>query len=86
MEFEGLIVLALDLQFGLQFFDEQFEARDFSAEFVGVAGGGGWTRLSAGVCLLLGRGVWRELIYKCVGEGPGPDAFTSARIGFLGKC
>jgi len=36
--FEGLIVLALDLQLGLEFFDQEFEARDFGAEFQGV----GW--------------------------------------------
>lgn len=29
VHFEGLIVLALDLQLGLQFFDEDFEARNF---------------------------------------------------------
>ena len=31
--FEGLIVLALDLELGLEFFDQEFEARDFGAEF-----------------------------------------------------
>ena len=36
VEFEGLVVLALDLKFGLEFLDEQFEARDFGAEFVNV--------------------------------------------------
>jgi len=38
VEFEGLVVLALDLEFGLEFFDEEFEASDFGAEFQGV----GW--------------------------------------------
>lgn len=40
VNFERLIVLALDLQFGLQFFDEQFEARDFRAKFLHVDAGG----------------------------------------------
>jgi len=31
--FQGLVVLALDLEFGLEFFDEEIEARDFGAEF-----------------------------------------------------
>ena len=35
---EGLVVLALDLEFGLEFFDQEFEARDFGAKFQGV----GW--------------------------------------------
>lgn len=29
MEFESLVVLAFDLEFGLQFFDQEFQARDF---------------------------------------------------------
>ena len=40
MHFEGLIVLALDLQFGLKFFDEQFQARDFGLEFLDVTAAG----------------------------------------------
>ena len=31
MEFEGLVVLPFDLQFGLQLFDLQFETRYFAA-------------------------------------------------------
>ena len=38
MEFEGLVVLALDLEFGLEFFDEEFEARNFGFEFLDVGG------------------------------------------------
>ena len=30
--FEGLVVLALDLEFGLEFFHQEIEARDFGAE------------------------------------------------------
>ena len=37
--FQGLVVLALDLEFGLEFLYEEFEARDFGAEFLGVATG-----------------------------------------------
>ena len=40
MEFEGLVVLALDLEFGLEFFHQQLEARDFGLEFLDVACGG----------------------------------------------
>jgi hypothetical protein len=41
LSFQGLIVLTLDLEFGLQFLDEQFQAGDFAAQplDVGVAGG-----------------------------------------------
>jgi len=35
---ERLIVLALDLKFGLQLIDEQFEGRDLSAQFSSVGG------------------------------------------------
>jgi hypothetical protein len=38
MEFEGLVVLALDLEFGLQLLDEKFEARNFGFEFLDVGG------------------------------------------------
>ena len=40
VQFEGLIVLALDLELGLQFFDQQFEARDFGFEFLDIGGTG----------------------------------------------
>src|SRR5258708_10920949 len=40
VEFEGLVVLALDLEFGLQFLDQQFQARDFSFQFLDVGGAG----------------------------------------------
>ena len=36
MHFKCLIVLPLDLQFGLQFLDEKFQPRDFGAEFLKV--------------------------------------------------
>ena len=42
MEFEGLVVLAFDLEFGLEFFDQEFEARDFGTEFVNVRSGCCW--------------------------------------------
>jgi hypothetical protein len=37
--FQGLVVLAFDLQFGLELFDEQFESRDFGAKLLSVAAG-----------------------------------------------
>ena len=36
VEFEGLVVLALDLELALKFFDEQLQARDFGFEFLKV--------------------------------------------------
>ncbi len=38
--FEGLVVLALDLQFGLELFHQEFEARDFDAKLVRIGAGG----------------------------------------------
>jgi hypothetical protein len=38
VELEGLVVLALDLEFGLQLLDEKFEARNFGFEFLDVGG------------------------------------------------
>ena len=40
MQFEGLVVLALDLEFGLEFFDQKFQARDFCFQFLDVGGAG----------------------------------------------
>ena len=37
VQFESLVVLPLDLQFGLQFFDQEFETRNFRLEFLDVA-------------------------------------------------
>jgi hypothetical protein len=39
--FEGLVVLALDLELGLELFNEQLETRDFGAKFLGVVAGDG---------------------------------------------
>ena len=36
VKLERLIVLAFDLQFGLQLFYEQFEARDFRLQFLNI--------------------------------------------------
>jgi hypothetical protein len=36
VEFEGLVVLALDLEFGLKLLDQEFEDGYFSAKFVDV--------------------------------------------------
>jgi len=68
--FQGLVVLAFDLEFGLELLDEQFEARDFGAKFLSVAAGyraGGsvnWRlRWLAGMLarmLLRGREIWRR--------------------------
>jgi len=56
VELEGLVVLALDLEFGLEFFDEEFEARDFSFEFLDVGGAGLWA-IGSGNVEIVGRRV-----------------------------
>lgn len=71
LEFEGLGVLALDVELGLEFFNEQLETGDFTTQLMDVGGAGRWTsrRLRAlgglaGVKTAashLGRGrFWRE--------------------------
>ena len=40
--FQSLIVLALDLQLGLEFLDEQVEMRNFDAQLLNVGGRGSW--------------------------------------------
>ena len=52
--FEGLVVLTLDLQLGLEFLDEELETGDFSFEFDDV-----------GVC----RGSAETLRGRCSGRG-----------------
>lgn len=37
--FQGLVVLALELELGLEFFYQQFKARYFGAEFLSVLAG-----------------------------------------------
>ena len=39
MGFQGLVVLAFDLEFGLELLYEQFESRDFGAKLLSVAAG-----------------------------------------------
>ena len=56
MGFKSLVVLALDLELGLEFFDEELEARNFGAEFLCVGAGDG-----AGLGLLTGLRVLRGL-------------------------
>ena len=51
-----MVVLALDLEFGLEFFDEEFEARDFSFEFLDV-GGAGLRAVRRGHVEIVGRRV-----------------------------
>lgn len=76
VEFEGLVVLALDLQFGLQFLDEQFEARDFRAQFVDVGCGG--SRAMCGRRVLLRRLLSGNvvLLREGFGQSAGPNGFT----------
>jgi len=64
VEFEGLIVLALDLEFGLEFLDQEFETRNFGAKFVDVGSAGSAMSHRRG----LGR-LWRGRIL--LGEGIG---------------
>jgi len=74
--FQGLVVLAFDLEFGLELLDEQFESRDFGAKFLSVAAGyraGGrvnwrlrWLACMSGLAgvlarmLLRGWEIWRR--------------------------
>lgn len=54
-----MVILALDLEFGLQFFDEEFEARDFSFELLDVGGAGLWAIGSCNVEIVGRRvGIW----------------------------
>lgn len=57
MKFEGLVVLALDLEFGLKFFDKELEARNFHPEFLSVGGSANGARRSG---LHGGRGMLRD--------------------------
>ena len=72
MGFQRLVVLAFDLEFGLELLDQQFESRDFGAKFLSVAAGYradgrvNWRlRRLAGMnglvgMLLRGREIWRR--------------------------
>lgn len=48
LSFERLVVLAFDLQFGLQFLDEQIEMSDLDAQLLDVGSRGGWPRCRSG--------------------------------------
>lgn len=39
LRFQSLVVLALDLKFGLEFFDEQLQSCDFNAQFLEFVSG-----------------------------------------------
>lgn len=70
---ESLIVLAFDLQFRLEFLDEQVQMRNFNAQLLNVGGRGsrphGWINglRRAGLCL---RRLPRR---ECFGERTGPS-------------
>src|SRR5580704_768429 len=97
--FEGLVVLALDLKFGLQLFHEHLETRDFGAKFLGVVAGDGaelsrrrWLRgrvVLAGMAGLRWRKVWR--CRRCrarderVGQCAGPRGFGNSLFGHAGR-
>ncbi len=69
-----MVVLALDLEFGLQFFDQEFEARDFGAEFVNVRSGCSWAMSLRRVLLLWRlRGLGVALLRESFGEAARPD-------------
>ena len=75
--FQSLVVLAFDLELGLEFLYQEFETRDFGAKFLGIAAGYGAQRLGwlrglivcrlarlrglAGMNLVLGGWGWRLL-------------------------
>lgn len=58
VEFEGLIVLALDLEFGLEFFDEQLQARNLGFKFLDV-GAAGLRAIRSGHVEIVRRCLWR---------------------------
>lgn len=75
MVFQSLVVLTLNLEFGLQFFYKKFEACDFGAKFVDVGGRGSGAVACRG-CLRRSR--WRglyTLLDESFGEGTRPDGF-----------
>ena len=65
LKFKRLIVLALDLQFGLEFFHKQLETRNLSTELAGIAACG--TRGRGGMSLVLGSGRRRGTRSECFG-------------------
>ena len=74
--FEGLIVLALDLEFGLEFFHQHFEACDFDTKFLEVGGGGRGTIWLLVLCRLTGLEIGRRRLLMLAGEawnGPGSE-------------
>src|SRR5579871_4874369 len=75
--FEGLIVLALDLQFGLEFFDKELQAGDFAAKFLHVHGREvrAWSR---GRCVVRCGGC---LLREGIGQGARPRRIGWARFG-----
>lgn len=90
VEFESLIVLALDLQFGLKLLDQELETRDFCFEFLNVGGAGsraigrghieivrGCVRRAVLLVLRSGRNMrpCMRLWRECIGECAGPAGF-----------
>lgn len=71
--FESLIVLALNLQFGLKFFDEKVQMRNLDAQLLNVGSRGSWPRSGmrrlrrAGLCLR--RLPRRECLGECTWPG-----------------
>ena len=86
VEFQGLVVLAFDLEFGLEFFDQEFEARDFSAEFVNVGGGrAGAMSLRRVLLLRRLRRLRVVLLRESFGQGAGPDGVGWPVFGVPGR-
>jgi hypothetical protein len=92
--FEGLVVLAFDLEFGLEFLYEKFQARYFGSEFLRVVAGNGarlglhgWLRgLDAGWWLngirgLAGLKPGAYIGTEGFGQGAGPGGFGDALLG-----
>lgn len=81
-----MVVLAFDLEFGLEFLDQQFEARDFGTEFVNVGSGCAWSMSLRRVLLL-----WRLrrlrviLLGKSFGQGARPDGVGWPVFGVRGR-
>ena len=89
MKFEGLVVLALDLKFGLEFLDQELKSRDLDPQLLDFIGGGGSAR-GSGRCRRV-SGYWRKsvrlngLIGECIGNGALPGSFRNLGLNQSGQ-
>jgi len=80
VQFESLVVLALDLQLGLEFLDQKFQMRNFRAEFEDVLRRCGRALRWGLIGCLRRRGVRTVLGMKGICQGTRPNGI--GRFGF----